>query len=228
MLSNLTDWYNNLGPEGSLVLLCTANMLIGGLTAIYIRELYKRCSASLSNRENFANIFPVLTMVTVVIIFVVKSSLALSLGLVGALSIVRFRTAIKTPEELVYLFFCIGIGVSLGAEHLVLTLVAVAIVSFFILGRWLLSRKQSRHGLLLTITGEAERFFEASGANVLETIKKATRSLDIQRFDVDDGRVQFRAHVELDGPEETAALVSSLQANLPRLQISYVNLDTLL
>jgi len=228
MLTNLADWYNSLGPEAGMIVRTTVHMLIGGVLAIYIRELYKKCGTSLSNRQNFANIFPVLTMVTVVIIFVVKSSLALSLGLVGALSIVRFRTAIKTPEELVYLFFCIGVGLTLGAEHLLLTVVAVAIVSVFILARWFFSTNVGRHNLLLTITGEAERFFEGSGTNVLETLKKATKSLDIQRFDVEDGQVQFRAQVELEGPEETTALMSSLQANLPRLQVSYVNLDTLL
>ena len=228
MLNNLTDWYNNLGPEASMVVRATVNMLIGGVVAIYIRELYKRCGTSLSNRQDFANIFPVLTMVTVVIIFVVKSSLALSLGLVGALSIVRFRTAIKTPEELVYLFFCIGVGLALGAEHRLLTFVAVLIVSGFILGRRFLGRRAQRHDLLLTVTGEAERFFEGSSTNVLEIIKKATKSLNIQRFDIEDGQVQFRATVELDGPEETTALMSQLQDKLPRFQVSYVNLDTLL
>ena len=50
-----------------------------------------------------------------IIITIVKSSIALSLGLVGALSIVRFRAAIKEPEELTFLFICIAIGVGLGA-----------------------------------------------------------------------------------------------------------------
>ena len=67
--------------------------------AIYVRELYTRYGSTISNRENFANVFPMLTLITVVIIFVVKSSLTLSLGLVGALSIVRFRTAIKSARR---------------------------------------------------------------------------------------------------------------------------------
>ena len=228
MLTNLTDWYNSLSPEASLVVRCSINMVIGGVLAIYIRELYKRCSISMSNRENFANIFPVLTVITVVIIFVVKSSLALSLGLVGALSIVRFRTAIKTPEELVYLFFCIGVGLALGAEHRLLAFIAVLVASVFILGRRFLSKRARRHNLLLTVTGEAERFFAASGAGVVDVLKEATKNLTIQRFDVEDGQVQFRANVELDTPEETTALMSRLQSKLPQFQVSYVNLDSLL
>ena len=56
---------------------------------------------------------------------IVKSSLALSLGLVGALSIVRFRAAIKEPEELVYLFLIIAIGLGCGANQLVITTVGI-------------------------------------------------------------------------------------------------------
>ena len=58
----------------------------------------------------------------ILIISIVKSSLALSLGLVGALSIVRFRAAIKEPEELVYLFFVISIGLSNGANQFLLSI----------------------------------------------------------------------------------------------------------
>mgnify|MGYP001086895244 CR=1 FL=1 len=58
------------------------------------------------------------------IITIVKSSIALSLGLVGALSIVRFRAAIKDPEELTYLFLIIGLGLATGANQIVIAIVA--------------------------------------------------------------------------------------------------------
>jgi hypothetical protein len=202
-------------------------MLIGGVLAIYIRELYKRCSSSVSNREHFASVFPVLTTTTVAIIFVVKSSLALSLGLVGALSIVRFRAAIKSPEELVYLFYCIGVGLALGAEHRFLTFVAVFIISAFILGRHFLAKKARRHNLLLTVTGDAEPFFD-EGGGVVGMLGNLTKVLTVQRFDLEDGQVQFRCAVSLKSPEETTTLMSQLQTRIPQFQISYVNLDTLL
>ena len=63
---------------------------------------------------------------------IVKSSLALSLGLVGALSIVRFRAAIKEPEELVYLFLIIAIGLGCGANQLVITVIGILISLFII------------------------------------------------------------------------------------------------
>jgi uncharacterized membrane protein YhiD involved in acid resistance len=207
---------------------CAVNMVIGGVVAIYIRELYKRCSSSVSNRENFASVFPMLTLTTVAIIFVVKSSLALSLGLVGALSIVRFRAAIKTPEELVYLFFCIGVGLALGAEHRLLTFVAVFIISAFILGRHFLGKRARRHNLLLTVTGDAKPFFKEEGTGVVDMLGSITRVLTIQRFDLEDGQVQFRCTVSINNPKETTDLMSQLQSKIPEFQVSYVNLDTLI
>jgi uncharacterized membrane protein YhiD involved in acid resistance len=211
-----------------MVMNCTVNMLIGGVMAIYIRFLYKRYSSSLGDRESFANVFPMLTLTTVVIIYVVKSSLALSLGLVGALSIVRFRTAIKTPEELAYLFLCIGIGLALGAEHRLLALVALMIVSAFIVGRRFLSRRTHKHNLLLTVTGEAHDFFQGSESRIVDVLTGLTRELDIQRLDIDDGKVQLRAHVSVDGAEDTTHLMAQLKEKLPEFRVSYVNLDTLL
>ena len=66
------------------------------------------------------------------VITVIKFSLALSLGLVGALSIVRFRAAIKEPEELVYLFFVIAIGLANGANQFLLSILATIIIITFL------------------------------------------------------------------------------------------------
>ena len=78
---------------------------------------------SLSNKRVFASNFELIAITTMIIITIVKSSLALSLGLVGALSIVRFRAAIKEPQELAYLFFTIAIGLGMGADQRVITLI---------------------------------------------------------------------------------------------------------
>ena len=201
-------------------------MILGGGLAIYVRELYTRYGSTISNRENFANVFPMLTLITVVIIFVVKSSLTLSLGLVGALSIVRFRTAIKSAEELAYLFLCIAIGLALGADHRVLTVAAVIVISAFILARQHLGRRRRAHNLLLTITGDAKRFFEKE-ASVVDVIETLAGKVTVQRLNLEDGQVQFRAALSLKTPKETAALVSELYERFPLFRVAYVNLDAL-
>ena len=88
---------------------------------------------SLSNSfSNTKNSFTIVGLSTVLIISVVKSSLALSLGLVGALSIVRFRTPIKDPEELGYLFLVIASGLAAGAEQEVALIVSIPLILFFL------------------------------------------------------------------------------------------------
>ena len=101
--------------------------LVVGITLAYslsyiLGKVYVKYSDSLSNRYAFSRLFPLISSATCLIIFVVKSSLALSLGLVGALSIVRFRTAIKDPEELIFLFVSIAFGLAAGLVNTLLQL----------------------------------------------------------------------------------------------------------
>src|SRR5689334_19800722 len=89
---SLLDAYAlNPGAQVPLLLLLT-NVGIGLLLAIVLRWHFRRYSSTLANRDQFSNVFPFILLTTLLIITIVKSSLALSLGLVGALSIVRFRT----------------------------------------------------------------------------------------------------------------------------------------
>ncbi|MBX2816867.1 MAG: DUF4956 domain-containing protein [Saprospiraceae bacterium] len=102
------------------------NLVVTALLALILRWFYARFGSSISNRHAFAQNFVPLALTTFVIISVIKSSLALSLGLVGALSIVRFRAAIKDPEELTYIFLTIAIGLVTGADKPLFATVAIA------------------------------------------------------------------------------------------------------
>ena len=101
------------------------------LSSAILRKLYIIYGRSMNNRVYFGNIFILLTITTCIVITIVKYSLALSLGLVGALSIVRFRAAIKEPEELVFLFLCIAFGIAFGSNQFligILLLIAASLV----------------------------------------------------------------------------------------------------
>jgi len=88
-----------------------------------ISWFYKKFSQSLGGKTHVGSILPLIGLTVFLVITVVKSSLALSLGLVGALSIVRFRTPIKEPEELGYLFLTIGVGLGFGAGFEITTII---------------------------------------------------------------------------------------------------------
>ena len=100
--------------------------------SIILKFVYEEKSTSLSNKSQLANIIPILSIATFLVISVVKSSLALSLGLVGALSIVRFRTPIKDPEELVYLFLSIALGLGFGSGQILITIIIYFTIIAFI------------------------------------------------------------------------------------------------
>jgi len=105
------------------------NLILTAVLALILSSIYVRYGNSLSNRRLFSRNFLLITMTTMLIISIVKSSLALSLGLVGALSIIRFHAAIKEPEELAYLFLAISIGLGFGANQGAITIVAFAIIT---------------------------------------------------------------------------------------------------
>ena len=99
------------------------SLICSVILCFFIQLTYIKFASALSSRSQFAKNFVVLGITTCIIIMIVKNSIALSLGLVGALSIVRFRAAIKEPEELVYLFLVIAVGLGCGAGQLKITVI---------------------------------------------------------------------------------------------------------
>lgn len=98
------------------------------IISLIVSRHYHKCFPHISRSQSMGKTLIVISLVTFLIITVVKSSLALSLGLVGALSIIRFRTPIKEPFELAYLFMAIAIGLGFGAEQIAPTVVVILFV----------------------------------------------------------------------------------------------------
>ncbi len=203
-------------------------LILAGVLTMYVRMLYRKCSTSPSDTESISRVFPLLAIITTAVIAVVKSSLALSLGLVGALSIVRFRAAIKDPEELVYLFLCIAVGLALGAEQPLLAIALVAVATCFIVAMHLSSKEQRQHRLLLTITGDSARHFSGNDSGVLLAVEEVAGKYTLQRFDVENGRGQVRIVLGESTSQETAEIVTKLRERLPGCDLSYVNLNSAL
>ena len=118
-------------------------ILLSLILAYVVKLTYTKVSRTLNDKEYFSDTFIPLAIITTLVITVIKFSLALSLGLVGALSIVRFRAAIKEPEELVYLFFVISIGLANGANQFLLSIVATLIIVVFLFLRSLFKSSKS-------------------------------------------------------------------------------------
>ena len=132
-LTNLQDYFSLVPTDSIYGFLLNAVLAI--LLSSVLSRIYLIYGKTYSDRHLLARTFVVLSLTTMLVITIVKSSLALSLGLIGALSIVRFRTPIKEPEDLVYLFYSIAIGLGLGAGRKDFTIIMSVIVFAFIIIR---------------------------------------------------------------------------------------------
>lgn len=92
-----------------------------------LQYVYRKYSDSPTNKKAFSSIFILFSISIFLIVTTIKSSLALSLGMVGALSIIRFRTAIKEPEQLIYFLGITGVAIAIAAEKEVLAVIVVLV-----------------------------------------------------------------------------------------------------
>jgi len=176
------------------------SFLVCALLSFLLGRLYIKFGNSLSNRKAFARNFMILAITTMFIIAVVKSSLALSLGLVGALSIVRFRSAIKEPEELTYLFLTISIGLGCGAGLSILTIVAFVGFTLVIWFNNRLKKDLESQSIYLTITSNEASKVDLS--KIIEALKKHCTSIKLKRTDENASSIEASFYIELDGIEQ--------------------------
>jgi hypothetical protein len=165
------------------------SLLTAAILGLLLGQAYIRFGTALSNRRQFARNFLLLTVTTTLIISIVKSSLALSLGLVGALSIVRFRAAIKDPEELAFLFLAISVGLGLGAGQGLVTVVAFVLILGLIALRSLSRPKTDSGNLFLTINSPAPG--KLTTQQILDALSSVGATASLSR--IDDGPEVMRA-----------------------------------
>lgn len=185
------------------------NLFLAALLAYILGRIYARFGNSLSNRTGFAKNFVLLTMTTMLIITIVKSSLALSLGLVGALSIVRFRAAIKEPEELAYLFLAIAIGLGFGADQRIITVVAFVIIIIFIWLRKYSNKEEENQNLFLTVSSHNPE--KAELKSIVEVLKSHCPEISLKRFDETRERLEVSFQVEFKDYDQLEKAKANLQ-----------------
>lgn len=117
--TNFIDYFIGLISTSFLILL--------------VRLIYLKYSNSVSNKSLISNLFLIFGISIYLIVVTIKSSIVLSLGLVGALSIIRFRTAIKEPEQIIYFLFVTGIAISTAAESFIFPLVSVLFLFLYVM-----------------------------------------------------------------------------------------------
>lgn len=188
---------------------------------IALSVTYSRCARSLSGRKAFAANFLLIAFTTMLIISIVKSSLALSLGLVGALSIVRFRSAIKEPEELAYLFFSISVGLGFGANQRLVTVVAFGVLLLIVWVRYFLSNKSEKQNLFLNISSSDR---DTINLNIIkETIDKVLPAARLTRYDESENSIESSWWIEIKKTEQLQLLHRELEKISKSIRISFID-----
>ncbi|MBW1807431.1 MAG: DUF4956 domain-containing protein [Deltaproteobacteria bacterium] len=197
------------------------NMAITAGLTIILALAYVRFGTSISNRKLFSKNLVLIAMTTMLIITIVKSSLALSLGLVGALSIVRFRTPIKEPEELAFLFLSIAIGLGLGAGQRAVAALGFAVILSIICLRHLLKSTGNDKGMHLTLatSNPSEGLLD----KIIEVLKSHASMVELRRVDEAEDSFQSDFLVQFSDFEHFKNSKRGLREIDSKLQISFLD-----
>ena len=174
------------------------SMAIVCLIALYIFFAYRLLTRRTFYNKNFGISLAALAIITAAIILTIQSSIVISLGMVGALSIVRFRTAIKEPMDLVFLFWSISVGIICGAGLYSLAIIASLIVTVALLVLDLIPVTKAP---MLLIVGTTDLDGEDTLLNV---VKKYSKHYRVKSRNISSGRMDMIVEVRV---REEAALV---------------------
>jgi len=194
------------------------SLALAALLGLLLGEAYVRFGHSLSNRRAFARNFLMLTVTTTLIISIVRSSLALSLGLVGALSIVRFRAAIKEPEELAFLFLAISTGLGLGAGQPIITIVALAVIFGLLAIRSSMRQRPDQPNLYLTVASPAAASLDAN--QIMAALSAEGAHASLKRFDRSPEQFEAAFVVDFKEVANLERFTERLRALSPQVKVS--------
>ena len=175
-METFSDIFKKSFMEGSTTQISIPGIfLVLGLSLVvagYIYIVYKKCYIGVIYSHNFNVALAMMTIISAMIIATISSNITLSLGMVGALSIVRFRTAIKDPIDLIFLFWAVAAGITVGARLWVMVLLGNLCIGLAFMFMTKLKRKDVIYLLVISYDDEA---FPAVNA-VLQTFKSVLRS----------------------------------------------------
>lgn len=211
-------------PYASVQLLALLmNLIIGFVMASIIGFHFRKYASAFCNRQDFSRLFPLLMLSVILIITVVKASLALALGLVGALSIVRFRTPIKEPEELLYLFLNIGVAVALGAGQTLAAVVACLVTLMLVT----YAKKQNpktpqENGLFMSLNHHNESGYQS--VQVVSELKQAleqhSERIELRRIDVSDHHFDATFFISVNTEHDIDNCVNALKSAFSGINVS--------
>ena len=208
-------------PELSIGALL-GNLLLGIVLSLILCWHFNHRAKIKVLRRDLALVLPVLCLTTLLVISVVKSSLALSLGLVGALSIVRFRTPIKEPEELAYIFLAIAMGLALGADQREVATIALPIILVVISGiDYFKNKKQDTIGDVLLTLEVLKMGNEVE--EVITLLESSAPEMNIRRIDQDEKTVSVVCLIKIKNKNALLKFCTKFESVFPKGRFSIID-----
>jgi uncharacterized membrane protein YhiD involved in acid resistance len=191
-----------LGTKGIIVALCFSLVL-----GIYIFFCYRLLTRRTFYSKNFNISLVCMSLITTAIILTIQSSVVVSLGMVGALSIVRFRTAIKEPMDLVFLYWSISVGIICGAglSEIAIILSVVVTLAVLILSRIPLGRAP----MILVINSDNDK--ETNKA-IRQIVRKYSRYYTEKSRNISGGQLNLVIELGVNAGDDLTADLSSLRS----------------
>ena len=203
-LNNLLSTQQFVDQPISIIIL---DLILCMILVSVVSWYYKKFSQSLGGKTHVGSVLPLIGLTVFMVIVVVKSSLALSLGLVGALSIVRFRTPIKEPEELGFLFLTIAVGLGFGAGYKIITIITTVAILLYL---YLTNEKNKSNKLngeyTILINTLTSKYNECC-----KIIENNTIAFKVTRMESSDKKVSIYFNVTIDNNFDLQNLIENLK-----------------
>ena len=197
------------------------DLVLSAILSGLVYLIFLKFGNTISSRRQFGRIFFLVAVCTTLIITVIKSSIALSLGLVGALSIVRFRAAVKEPEELAYLFLCVAIGLGFGAGLRTVTLFGTLVILAILILRGLIVPKKLNDVYNFNVSGKL------TISEVVSLLKPFTNELKLRRSDNNADMVSIMLAAEFKSLSNMEKAIEELKSKDENVVVSFVSNETL-
>ena len=194
-MNNLTaDLTSSMTLGFSSILTIIISMLLAVVLGYGIAWVYRRNYRGVMYSSNFAMTLIMMTLITTPVVLCIRNSIALSMGMVGALSIVRFRTAVKDPLDTAYMFWALTTGILLGAGQFLLTAISVVLIGLLMtLLVNIQAKGNNSYLLVIRMTEEADR-----------TVSQLVGTMRVQKLktkSVTNAGVEATYEIRVDKPD---------------------------
>lgn len=179
-------------------------LLLGCLVGLIIAFVYRKCYRGVLYSPSFAMTLMMLTLITTPVVMCIKSDLSLSMGMVGALSIVRFRTAVKDPMDTAYMFWALTMGILLGAELYVISIVVVLGISVVMFGMTFVRfRNPDAYLLVLHYDDDVE-------STILQQLRRTVKQQRLRSKTVTRAGTEMTVEVRLSDKQDLVATMLNI------------------